>query len=93
MLGDDEFDRMDKAGGDWKVDWKVTAAAWLVPILFASLLGAADALASRHHGPPAYECQLTGAMIPRHNSSIAGPDEIAASDWLERVRAEAYSGM
>ena len=70
------FDRMNKTDGGWKV----TAAAWLVSILFAGLLGATDALASRHHGRPR-ECALAGA------------DEIAASDWLERVRAEAYSGM
>lgn len=88
MLGNDEFDHMDKPGGDWKV----TAAAWLVPILFATVLGAADALASRHHGPPR-ECELAGAVIPRHDPGIPGRDEIAASDWLERVRAEAYSGI
>ena len=45
MLGNDEFDRMDKAGSDWKV----TAAAWLVPILFASLLGAPRALYPTAH--------------------------------------------
>jgi hypothetical protein len=70
--------------------WRVIAAAWLVAMFFALLFATADALASRyglrHQGK-----DLAGAQIPRHDPSFAGPDEIAASDWLQRVRAEAFS--
>jgi hypothetical protein len=71
--------------------WRVVAAAWLVVILFVVLFAAADALASLSHSP----CKesLAGAVIPRHDASSPGPDEVAASDWLERVRADAYSGF
>jgi hypothetical protein len=62
-----------------------TAAAWLVTIVLAGVFGAADASAARHHAPT-HECATAGAMIPDHDSSIPGRDEIAA-------RAEAYSGM
>jgi hypothetical protein len=72
MLGDDQFDPMDKAGGDWRV----TTAAWLVPILFAGLFGAANALASRHHAAPR-KCELAGAVIPHHDPSLPGPDRIS----------------
>jgi hypothetical protein len=40
-----------------------------------------------------HKCRISGSIIPQHDSSFPGPDEIAASDWLERVRAEAYSAQ
>lgn len=83
-----QFDISDEADKSWRA----VAAAWLVPILFATVFVAADAIAARHHAP-ARECATAGAMIPRHDPSLPGPDEIAASDWLERVRAEGYSGL
>jgi hypothetical protein len=43
-----------------------------------------------HHQNAFHEISLAGAKIPRHDLSFPGPDDIAASDWLERVRAEAY---
>jgi hypothetical protein len=73
-------------------DWRVVAAAWLAAIMFVLVFTAADALASRHSSP-SREPSLAGAQIPRHDPSFPGPDEIAASDWLGRVRAEAYSGL
>jgi hypothetical protein len=73
-------------------DWRALAAAWLLPLLFAALIGAAHAMASGHHDS-ARECGLAGAVIPEHDPSLPGPDEIKASDWLEQVRAAAYSGM
>jgi hypothetical protein len=73
-------------------DWRVVAAAWLVAIMFVLVFTAADALASRHSSR-SREPSLAGALIPRHDPSFPGPDEIAASDWLGRVRAEAYSGL
>lgn len=57
-------------------------------VLFAT----GEALASQHNTSPR-ESSLAGAVIPRHNPSFPGLDEIAASDWLERVGAEAYSGL
>ena len=72
--------------------WRALAAAWLLPVLFAALFGAANALASGHHDL-ARDCVLAGAAIPQHDASLPGPDEIKASDWLERVKVEAYSGM
>ena len=70
--------------------WRTVAAAWLVAIMFLVLFTAADALASRHKKLPR-ESNLAAAIIPRHDAAVPGPDEIAASDWLQRVRAEAYS--
>ena len=70
--------------------WRTVAAAWLVAIMFLVLFTAADALASRHKKLPR-ESNLAGAIMPRHDAAVPGPDEIAASDWLARVRAEAYS--
>jgi len=72
--------------------WRVAASAWLVATTFVVLFAAADALASLHRPAPR-EANLAGAVIPRHDPSFPGPDEIAASDWLERVRVEAYSGL
>ncbi|HEY2530320.1 MAG TPA: hypothetical protein VGJ20_20680, partial [Xanthobacteraceae bacterium] len=70
----------------------IVAAAWLVAIIYVVLFTAADALASRHE-KFSRESSLAGAVIPRHDAGVPGPDEIAASDWLERVRAEAYGGF
>ena len=67
--------------------WRAVAAAWLVAILFVVLFATGDALASRHHKVPRNSAVAT-AVIPRHDPSA--PDEIAASRWLDRVRAEAY---
>jgi hypothetical protein len=67
--------------------WRAVAAAWLVAILFVVLFATGDALASRHHKVPRNSSVAT-AVIPRHDPSA--PDEIAASRWLDRVRAEAY---
>lgn len=72
------------------VGWRIVAAAWLVAIIFVVLFSAADAFASRHK-KFSHEGNITGAVIPRHDAGVPGPDEIAASDWLQRVRAEAYS--
>jgi hypothetical protein len=70
--------------------WRTVVAAWFVAIIFLVLFTAAEALASRHKELPR-ESRLAGAVIPRHDAGVPGPDEIAASDWLARVRAEAYS--
>jgi hypothetical protein len=69
--------------------WRIVAAAWLVAIISVVLFTAADALASRHK-KLSHESSLAGAVIPGHDAGSPGPDEVAASDWLERVRAEAY---
>jgi hypothetical protein len=70
--------------------WRVIASAWLVAMIFALLFATADALASRH-GARHQKSALVGGEIPRHDPGFLGPDEIAASDWLQRVRAEAFS--
>jgi hypothetical protein len=70
-------------------DWRVVASAWLVAIIFLVLFTLADALAAQHSSSSRAP-NLAGAIIPRHDPSFPGRDEIAASDWLERVRAEAY---
>jgi hypothetical protein len=70
--------------------WRVVASAWLAAVMFVVLLATVQALASRHAGSARNE-SLAGAVIPRHDPSVPGPDEVAASDWLERARAEAYS--
>jgi len=72
-------------------DWRIVASAWLIAILFGSLFTAAAALASLR-STSARQASLAGAVIPRHDPSFSGPHEIAASDWLNRLRAEAYSG-
>jgi hypothetical protein len=72
-------------------DWRIVASAWLVAILFLVLFAAAAALASLRI-TSSHEASLAGAVIPRHDPSFPGPNEIAASDWLNRLRAEAYSG-
>ncbi len=69
--------------------WRVVASAWLVAILIMVLFAGVQVLAHRHGMSPR-EASLACAIIPRHDP--AGPDEIAASDWQERARAEAYSG-
>jgi hypothetical protein len=70
--------------------WRVVASAWLVAITFVLLFATAGAFASLHSNP-SREANLAGAVIPRHDPSYPGTDEIAASDWLERAKAEAYS--
>lgn len=87
MFREDRFDITEKTEGSWRV----AAAAWLVPIVLAGLFGAGNALGARHHAPP-HKCATAGVMIPQHDPTLPGPDEIAASDWLEHLRAEAYSG-
>ena len=72
-------------------DWRSVASAWLVAIVFVVLFAAADALASLR-STSSREASLAGAVIRRHDPSFPGRDDIAASDWLDRVRAEAYSG-
>jgi len=72
-------------------DWRIVASAWLVAILFLVLFAAAAALASLRI-TSSHEASLAGAVIPRHDPSFPGPNEIATSDWLNRLRAEAYSG-
>jgi hypothetical protein len=72
--------------------WRVVAAAWSIAIALVVLFATGQALASRHDPSPR-EGSLAGAVIPHHDPSFPGPDEMAASDWLERVRAEAYSGL
>ncbi|MGA8756370.1 MAG: hypothetical protein WB611_08555 [Stellaceae bacterium] len=69
-------------------DWRIVASAWVVAIVCVLLFAAADASASRH-GAPSREGNLAGAVIPRHDPSFPGPDELAASDWVERQTAEA----
>jgi hypothetical protein len=71
--------------------WYTVASAWLVAIVFVVLFAGVEALAGRHGVSPR-ETSLAGAVIPRHDPGFAGPDEVAASDWQERARAEAYSG-
>jgi hypothetical protein len=70
--------------------WRAVASAWLVAIVFVGLFATAEALASRHSSSPR-EGSLAGVVIPRHEASVPGPDEVAASGWLERATAEAYS--
>jgi hypothetical protein len=71
--------------------WRVVVSAWLVMIVFVVLFAGVEALASRHGTSPHAE-NLAGAVIPRHDPGSVGPDEVAASDWEERAKAEAYSG-
>jgi hypothetical protein len=72
-------------------DWRIVAAAWLVAILILTLFAGVQTLASRSSASPR-EAGLAGAVIPRHDPGFLGPDEMAASDWQERAKAEAYSG-
>lgn len=86
-------------GGDGKryiaersrAGWRIIVSAWLVAIVLVVLFTGMGALASRHNAAPHQEA-LTGAVIPRHDPGVVGPDEMAASDWEERAKAEAYSG-
>jgi hypothetical protein len=71
--------------------WRIVASAWLIAIIFMGLFAGVEALAS-FHKPSPREAILAGVMIPRHDSGFVGPGEVAASDWLERARAEAYTG-
>lgn len=71
--------------------WRIAVSAWLVAIALAVLFVGAHALASRNSIFP-HEDNLAGAVIPHHDPGSAGPDEVAASDWLERAKAEAYTG-
>jgi hypothetical protein len=71
--------------------WSIVASAWLLALVFVVVFAGVEALAGRHRVSP-HQPSLTGAVIPRHDPGFAGPDEVAASDWQERARAEAYSG-
>jgi len=71
--------------------WRIVASAWIVAIMVVALFATVGAVASLHSTAPRTPA-LAGAVIPRHDSSFPGPDEVAASDWLERARAEAYYG-
>jgi hypothetical protein len=86
MLEEREVGNAERSLGGWSA----VAAAWLVAIIFMVLFATGEALASRHNSASP-ESSLAGAVIPRHDPR--GPNEIAASDWLEQVRAEAYSGL
>ena len=72
--------------------WRVVAAAWSVAITLVVLFATGEAVAS-WYDPSPRESSLAGAVIPHHDPGLPGPDEMAASEWLERVRAEAYSGL
>jgi hypothetical protein len=86
----EDFDRASGArASNNSIGWRTIISAWLVAFVFAGLFATADAIASRHKPPPG-RCALAGSVIPRHDPSLTGPDEIAASDWLQRARAEAY---
>jgi hypothetical protein len=69
-------------------DWRIVASAWVVAIVCVLLFAAADTSASRHVAVSRVG-NLAGAVIPRHDPSFPGPDELAASDWVERQTAEA----
>jgi hypothetical protein len=71
-------------------EWRIVASAWLVAIALVALFATADALASRPDPLPRIP-RLAGAEIPRHDPGFPGPDEVAASDWLEKARIESYS--
>lgn len=70
--------------------WRVVTSAWLVAIVFAMLLGGVHALASLH--TPPHKARLAGVVIPRHVARFVSANDVAASDWLEQARAEAYTG-
>lgn len=72
-------------------NWRIAVSAWLIAIALAVLFIGAHGLASRNGIFPR-EDNLAGAVIPHHDPGFAGPDEVAASDWLERAKAEAYTG-
>jgi hypothetical protein len=70
--------------------WRLVTSAWLVAIMLIVLFATVEALASRGKSLPP-DTSLAGAVIPRHDPSFPGPDEVKSSDWLERAKAEAYS--
>jgi hypothetical protein len=70
--------------------WRIVMSAWLAAIILFVLFAGYQALASRHGISP-HAASLAGAVIPRHDPRFFGPDEVAASDWQERAKAEAYS--
>lgn len=74
--------------------WRVVSAAWVVAIMFVVLFAAGEAVARLHrsHDPSPRRGDFVGAVIPRHDPSFLGPDEVAASDWLDRARADAETG-
>jgi len=74
-----------------RAGWRIIASAWLVASVFVILFFGMEALASRHNAAPRGQ-NLAGVVIPRHDPGVVGPDELAASDWEERAKAEAYSG-
>ena len=71
------------------VRWRIVVSAWFVAIVFVLLFAGVETLASQHAAP--HPASLAGAIIPRHDPGFVGPDEVAASDWQQRARAEAYS--
>jgi hypothetical protein len=88
----ERFDRADEegiGGPNQPCGWRTIMSAWLVAFMIAVLWVTGDALASLHY-PARHAGDLDGVIIPRHDPSSPGPDEVAASDWLERVKAEAY---
>ncbi len=78
-------------GGGSSGGWRIPASAWLIAIAFAVLFAGIHALASRDRISPRGG-DLAGAVIPQHDQALPGPDEVAASDWLERAKADAYTG-
>ena len=71
------------------VRWRIVVSAWLIAIVFVLVFAGVETLASQHAAPR--QASLAGAVIPRHDPGFVGPDEVAASDWQQRARAEAYS--
>jgi hypothetical protein len=71
-------------------EWRTIVSAWVVAIALVGLFASAEAVAPRPVPSPPVS-SLVGAEIPRHDAAILGPDEVAAADWLEKARAEAYS--
>jgi hypothetical protein len=74
--------------------WRVIASAWLVAVMFVTLFTVVPAVTSPHHRrkPPLPDITLVGAMIPRHDPSFLGPDEVKELDLVERARADDYTG-
>jgi hypothetical protein len=79
------------SGGRSFGGWRIDVSAWLIVIALGVLLIGAHALASRTSIVPRHG-SLAGAVIPRHDPGITGPDEVAASDWLERAKVDANTG-
>ncbi|HEV7997264.1 MAG TPA: hypothetical protein VGP52_13515 [Stellaceae bacterium] len=80
--------------------WRTVAAAWAMAFIFVLLFAGVQALASRHGVSPR-EANLAGAIIPRHDPSCAGADDVMAPNSracqdmraaFEQAQENAYSG-